>query len=80
MSKPDQYQTTENLTRVANEAGAWISYLNMMAATMEGRIRGYQELVGQLPPSPVAEQLRKQLAWDIKAIDDIQKRGPITLS
>jgi len=77
MNKPDQFQTTDNLTRVANEANAWISHLNMLSAAMEGKIRGYHELAKSLPPSPAAAQLMRQLEWDVKAIDDLRKQGPI---
>ena len=77
MNKPDQFQTTDNLSRVANEATAWISFFNTLSAAMEGKIRGYRELVKTLPESPVAAQLMRQLEWDVKAIDDLRKQGPI---
>lgn len=80
MNKPDQFQTTDNLIRVANEAGSWISHLNMLASAMEGRTRGYLEAARALPPSPQAERLVKSLEYDVKAVEDLRKQGPIFLS
>ena len=76
---PDQYQTTENLARVAQEANAWISHLNILSSAMEGRIRGYVEAVKSLPDSPQKDRLLKSIEADVNSIDDMRKRGPIVV-
>ena len=79
MNLPDQFQTTDNLTRVANEANAWIAHLNVLASSLEGKARGYLELARTLPASPQKDQLVRSLELDVKATEDLRNRGPVCI-
>lgn len=77
MNNPDQFQTIDNVRRVASEAASWISFLNILSDSMEGKIRGYLEAAEALPSSPQSERLVRSLKWDIETIDDLRRMGPI---
>lgn len=72
---PDLFQAGDNLKAAAQEAAAWIAHLNVLAASLEGRIRFYH---GAISSGRITlDQLEAGMKRDLDVVNDLRNAGPV---